>query len=66
MYAKYFVEFDSVNVLQETLESIATVHPILILGGGNNIQFTKNYDGLVLKNELKGISVIKEDDEFNN
>ena len=33
----------------------------LILGGGSNILFTKDFDGLVLKNELHGIKVIKED-----
>lgn len=32
----------------------------LILGGGSNILFTKNVNGLVLKNELKGIEVISE------
>ena len=33
----------------------------LILGGGSNILFTKNIEALVLKNELKGIELIKED-----
>ena len=65
VYAKYFVEFDSINVLRETLQSTAIEHfPILILGGGSNILFTKNYEGLILKNELKGITIIKEDEEF--
>ena len=34
-----------------------------ILGGGSNILFTKDYDGLVLKNEIKGIEVQHEDAE---
>src|SRR6185437_10223763 len=33
----------------------------LILGGGSNILFTKNYDGIILRNEIKGIDVVKED-----
>lgn len=33
----------------------------LVLGGGSNILFTKNYDGLVIKNSLRGIEVVKED-----
>lgn len=37
--------------------------PKLILGGGSNILFTKNFDGLVLKNEIPGIAVIGEDSE---
>jgi UDP-N-acetylmuramate dehydrogenase len=36
----------------------------MILGGGSNILFTKNYDGLVLKNEIDGINVVDEDDQF--
>lgn len=32
----------------------------LILGGGSNILFTKDYQGLVLKNEIPGIKIIKE------
>jgi UDP-N-acetylmuramate dehydrogenase len=34
----------------------------LILGGGSNILFTQNFNGLVLKNEIGGIKQIKEDD----
>ena len=65
VYAKYFVEFNSINVLEEIFLSAAGGHfPILILGGGSNILFTKNYEGVILKNELKGLSIIKEDEEF--
>ena len=33
----------------------------LILGGGSNILFTKNFDGLIVHNLLKGIEVVNED-----
>jgi UDP-N-acetylmuramate dehydrogenase len=36
----------------------------LILGGGSNLLFTQNVNGLVLKNNLKGIELIKEDADF--
>lgn len=36
---------------------------VLILGGGSNMLFTKPFDGLVLKNEIKGIELIDEDDD---
>jgi UDP-N-acetylmuramate dehydrogenase len=34
-----------------------------VLGGGSNILFTQDFDGLVLKNEIKGIKCIDEDDK---
>lgn len=33
-----------------------------ILGGGSNILLTADFDGLVIKNNIKGIKVIKEDE----
>ncbi|RKQ43065.1 UDP-N-acetylmuramate dehydrogenase [Roseivirga pacifica] len=60
--AKSFARFKSLETLKEGLQ-LAKNQPILILGGGSNLLFTKDYDGLVLKNELKGIDVIQEDAE---
>ncbi|MBS1628073.1 MAG: UDP-N-acetylmuramate dehydrogenase [Bacteroidetes bacterium] len=63
--AKQFAKFSSFNELEElTSHAIFnTQHSTLILGGGSNILFTKNFDGIVLKNELKGIEVVKKDAE---
>lgn len=36
--------------------------PFLLLGGGSNILFTKNFEGLVIKNEITGISIVQETD----
>src|ERR1035437_3723797 len=62
--AKYFLEVDSVSAIQTFLEDkkINTL-PRLVLGGGSNILFTKNFDGVVVKNCIKGIELIKEDSE---
>jgi UDP-N-acetylmuramate dehydrogenase len=62
--AKQFSTFRSVDELHEVL-TIKQVpgNQLLILGGGSNILFTKNFEGLVLRNELKGISKVREDDE---
>jgi UDP-N-acetylmuramate dehydrogenase len=60
--AKYFAAFVNTNTLAEILEN--KIEHKLILGGGSNILFTKNYDGLVLKNEIAGIQKIKEDDAY--
>jgi len=38
--------------------------PRLILGGGSNLLLTSDFDGLVLKNEVPGIELIKEDDQY--
>ncbi|MEP6684842.1 MAG: UDP-N-acetylmuramate dehydrogenase [Parafilimonas sp.] len=60
--AEEFVAFTTVDDLKELLNSKSyTKRYKLILGGGSNILFTKNIDGIVLKNELKGIELIKED-----
>ena len=63
--AKLFASFSHEEQLKELLnDSTFSNIPKLILGGGSNILFTKNVDGLVLKNELKGISLLKEDLDF--
>jgi UDP-N-acetylmuramate dehydrogenase len=38
--------------------------PLFILGGGSNILFTRDFDGLVLKNEIRGIELIREDEKY--
>jgi len=65
VYAKYFAEFSSVLDLQNLFQSSQDEQqPKLILGGGSNILFTKNFDGLVLKNEIKGIETVHEDEKY--
>lgn len=63
--AKYFAAFSSVQELQEILhnQKLASL-PRIILGGGSNVLFINDFDGLVLKNEIKGISLLREDDSF--
>jgi UDP-N-acetylmuramate dehydrogenase len=63
--AQYFAEIDSVENLKELLnDPFYQGLPKLILGGGSNILFTRDFNGLVIKNNIKGISIISEDDEF--
>ena len=57
--AKYFAEVISVEELIEVLknqQSTIDNQPLLFLGGGSNVLFTKDYDGLVIQLNLKGIS----------
>ncbi|MDR0369533.1 MAG: hypothetical protein LBH96_03295 [Candidatus Peribacteria bacterium] len=58
---KYFVEIHSEEELQELFASeIFQQEKRQILGGGSNILFTQNFDGLVIKVNLKGIEEIDE------
>lgn len=63
--AKYYVEIqneEDLAFLFETREFKENSH--LFLGGGSNILFTKDFDGLLILNKLKGIEIIKEDDTY--
>ena len=62
-YAKYFAAFTSVDDLNILLSTDNPQLTTLILGGGSNILFTKNYEGLVLKNNIEGIHTIHEDED---
>lgn len=61
--ADYFASVQNVQTLIDilSLEYIDKL-PKLILGEGSNILFTKDYHGLVIKNDLKGIHLIDQDD----
>jgi UDP-N-acetylmuramate dehydrogenase len=62
--ARWFVSFKSVSELNEALTSnLKPRTSNLILGGGSNVLFTKDFDGLILKNDIKGIEKIKEDND---
>ena len=64
--AKYFVAFNNVIDLEEILNSqLQTSNSQLVLGGGSNVLFTKNFDGIVLKNEIKGIEIVKDLEDYN-
>ena len=59
--SSFFARINTLKDLEELYQ-----HPLfksqkkLILGGGSNILFTSNYEGLVIKNEIKGIEIKKE------
>ena len=62
--ADYFFQFDTVDEIQSflndnTLENIN----YLILGGGSNLLFTGDYDGLILHPNIKGREIVDENDD---
>lgn len=62
--ARYFSAFTAEQELQAVLSAQRLRElPLMILGGGSNILFTRDFDGLMLKNDVKGITLLKEDEE---
>lgn len=61
--AKYYIAFSSVEQLQEALRFAAN-QPRLILGGGSNILLCQDFEGVVLHNQIKGISLVHEDNAY--
>ncbi len=61
-YTKRFASFSSTEELALILEE-RNDDELLILGGGSNILLTKDFEGLAIRNEIKGFEVIKEDDD---
>ena len=62
VHAKEFAVIKSHQDLQELItQRDLTKEKFLILGGGSNILFTNDFDGLILKIEIAGIDLIKED-----
>ncbi len=61
----YFAEYSSVIELIDFLN----LHPkqdlpLIILGGGSNVLFTKDFEGYVLRPNIKGIEIIDDSDDF--
>lgn len=60
--AGLFVEIKSAEDLYQLVSTAEyRSNPSFILGGGNNILFTKDFEGLIIKNSIAGIKIIKEE-----
>jgi UDP-N-acetylmuramate dehydrogenase len=60
--AKAFVEINSEDEILELLSARELKgYRKFVLGGGSNVLLTKDYDGLVIKNSIQGIEILKED-----
>jgi len=63
--AKHFASFKTVKDLKQILQfkSLKAL-PKLILGGGSNLLLTKDFEGLVLKNDIEGIEITKQTSDY--
>jgi len=63
-YARYFCRIQNLGELQQILKNQKMMTmPRILLGKGSDILFTKDFDGLVLKDELKGIELVHENED---
>ena len=62
--AKYFTSINTINELIEvTKTNVFKDLELLILGGGSNILLTKDFDGLVILNNIKGKEIISQNQQ---
>lgn len=62
--AKYFFEFDTVEEINDFLSKNDIINiQYLLLGGGSNLLFIEDFNGLVIHPKIKGIKIIEEDEE---
>lgn len=60
---RYFSTFSDRDELAACLSACANTRRI-VLGSGSNVLFTQDVNGMVLKNEVRGIEKVGEDDEY--
>jgi UDP-N-acetylmuramate dehydrogenase len=62
--ARYFTEPSDTGQIFEILQSsLLKENPLLILGGGSNILFTRDFEGIVMHPAITGIEKIKDTDK---
>lgn len=61
-----FIEINKESDLKEAFDGIDQhAQDILVLGGGSNMLFTKDFNGLVIKISIPGISYVENGDEIS-
>jgi len=64
VHAQALTHVRSTEELHDALGHVCAFDQHIILGGGSNVLFTKDFSGLVVRIALKGITVVAEDEEF--
>ena len=61
----YYAEVSTIESLRELLgNDIVRTHEIFVLGGGTNVLFSSDYQGVVIQVGIRGIEKIFEDEEY--
>jgi len=62
--ARYFAAISCYDALRSLIrERKPADKRLLVMGGGSNLLFTGDFDGWILRNEIKGIEIVKEADK---
>lgn len=62
--AKQYVKLQSIQELSKLIHSgILKQSAYFVLGGGSNVLFTKDFEGIIVQADFKGIDIIKENEE---
>jgi UDP-N-acetylmuramate dehydrogenase len=65
VFARYLAEMKEVSQITEFLASShAGIRPRFVLGGGSNVLFTKDYEGIIIRPLISGIGIVDESPEF--
>jgi UDP-N-acetylmuramate dehydrogenase len=60
--SRFFIELSSLPDVEEFLKTnYLKNYPFFILGGGSNVLFTKDYEGIIIHPVIPGIEKVKED-----
>jgi UDP-N-acetylmuramate dehydrogenase len=63
--ARYLAEMKEVSEITEFLSSShAGIRPRFVLGGGSNVLFTEDFNGIIIRPVVKGMSIVEESPEF--
>ncbi|MCI5148037.1 MAG: UDP-N-acetylmuramate dehydrogenase [Candidatus Electrothrix sp. MAN1_4] len=61
----YYAQVDSIESLRGLLgNDVVRTHEIFVLGGGTNVLFSSDYQGVVIQVGIKGIEKIFEDEKY--
>ena len=59
--SKHFIDVESIDELQAVLNQ-NQLENLLVLGGGSNLLLTKDFEGLTLRIQNRGIEIVDQDD----